>query len=405
MNLKIFFAALAVFAAAGCGNEAPADIPSWKDFQDGEEDVLPPVTPVPETGLHDFEKAHTEITAPCDMVLMYGGGHHRSPYRWSQDYAKDYVTYTDRDGVMHWLFDGFLFLEFMDAGTGGSGRTFITGYKHDGVYLPSATKTEWEMLADYYFYPGTGLDAVENAVAEAAKTLGEPPVKRKVVIGIPEPIVHQNSHESSGGTDYWGEIDGKKLDFTSKNDRIAALVWFIDRVRENFSRKEYSYIDLSGFYWVAEKATQTADLMPVVAGYLNEMNYSFNWIPYFNADGATNWKSYGFNYAYLQPNYFFNNSVPYSRLSSACKLARTHGMDMEVEFDGNALVSNSPNGQRLRDYMEVMKNEGVWESSRLAYYQGSYALRWLKYSNNTADQALYHDFCGWVTSRPIREKE
>ena len=397
-------AMVALFAVMACGEDRDEVIPDWKDFQDQDGSQVPVIPPVSESGLYDFEKSHVEITAPSDMVLMYGGGHHRTPYRWSTDYVKDYVIYLDKDNKPHWLFDGFLFLEFMDAGQGGSGKTFITGYQYDGKWLPSASKVEWQMLADYYFYPQMGLDAVENAVAEAVKSLGVPKEKRKIVIGIPEPIVHLNSHQTSGGTSYWGEIDGKKLDFASKNDRIAAVVWFIDRIRENFSKKGYKYIDLSGFYWVAEKATQTADIMPVIASYLNGMNYSFNWIPYFNADGATNWEEYGFNYAYLQPNYFFNNSVPYSRLTSACKLAKTHGMDMEVEFDGNALASNAGNGQRLRDYMEVMKNEGIWAGSRLAYYQGSHALRWLKYSSNSEDQTLYHDFCEWVTTRPVREK-
>ena len=55
-------------------------------------------------------------------MLIYGGGHHRTPYEWDKERLSDYVTYTDPDGRTQWLFDGFpLLLEIMDPdGNGGS---------------------------------------------------------------------------------------------------------------------------------------------------------------------------------------------------------------------------------------------------------------------------------------------
>jgi hypothetical protein len=131
------------------------------------------------------------------------------------------------------------------------------------------------------------------------------------------------------------------------------------------------------------------------------LKYSFNWIPYFDAPGYNEWKSYGFNYAYLQPNHFFNTSIPISRLEDACQKALSHDMDMELEFDEEVLAGKGK-ASRLRDYMAVFKEKSIWKEKRLAYYQGNDALWALRNSTNMEDQELYHDFCDFVISRPLR---
>ena len=388
------FLILLTSAALAWACEKPAkEIPKW-DF--GPEN--PGGTEVPSDPGREAPADYT------DMVLLYGGGHHRSPYHWNKDTALDYVVWYDKDSRGHWLFDSFLLLEFMDPATsGGAGRTFITGYQYNGAYMPSATQKEWQMLCDYYFTPDAAIDAIEKAVAQAASSLGTPPGKRQIVIGIPEPIVYEYSATSSGTTTYWGEVDGARLDFSRNADRIKAVLWYIDTLREKFYSREWKYVDLAGFYWVAEKSTHTSDIIGPVAKYLKELNYTFNWIPYFRAEGFNKWEQYGFTHAYLQPNYFFSTDVPYSRLTEACDLALQYGMGMEVEFDGNAQAAYGRGG-RLRDYMTVFRAKGIWEKCPLAYYQGAWAVRWLKNSSNAEDKALYNDFCEFVSTRPIRTR-
>jgi hypothetical protein len=160
-------------------------------------------------------------------------------------------------------------------------------------------------------------------------------------------------------------------------------------------------VELAGFYWLAEESTHTRDVLTPVAAYLNGLKYSFNWIPYFEATGYDQWKSYGFNYAYLQPNYFFNASTPYSRLGDACQKAASYNMDMELEFDEEVLAGKGK-ADRLRNYMAVFKEKGIWKERRIAYYQGNDALWALKNSMNEEDQELYHHFCDFIISRPIR---
>ena len=350
-----------------------------------------------------WETNRTEILTSTDMVLIYGGGHHRTPYAWSKDRLTPYVNYVDKDGKPHWLFDSFLFLEIMDKGEGGANKMFAKGY-----FLEAANQADWEKLIDYYFQSETGIGALDASIKEASATVGTPARKRQVIISIPEPIVYQHPEDVSSSTRYWGKVDGKTLDFSNSSDRIKACKWYIDRVRAKFDEKKFQNVELGGFYWLAEKATDTRDILETVANYLNKLKYSFNWIPYYGADGYNQWKSFGFNYAYFQPNYFWFNrkgeyaQTPEERLDDACSKALQYDMHVELEFDDDALASRGY-GYRLQNYMNKFKEYGFWKEKRMAYYQGNNSLLTLKNSSNAADQALFHEFCQFVISRPIRD--
>ena len=82
----------------------------------------------PVVEFYDWEKNRTELLTSTDMVLLYGGGHHRTPYTWDKERVSSYIRYVDTDNQSHWLFDSFLFLEIMDTGTGGANKMFAKGY-------------------------------------------------------------------------------------------------------------------------------------------------------------------------------------------------------------------------------------------------------------------------------------
>lgn len=325
--------------------------------------------------VYQWEKDRTSLLDYSDMVLIYGGGSHRA-YNWNEESIHPYVSYVDEDGKEHWLFDSFLFLEIHN----GEGKMFASGYTDT-----PANQQDWRKLVNYYFESRSALGALNRSIEAAIERIGEPAGKRKVVIGLPEPIRGQKD---------WGSVSGGvMLDFSQDSDRLKACKWYIDYVRSRFNEMNYKNLELAGFYWIAEEATNTRTIVNEISSYLNELKYTFNWIPYFKSDGYTEWKTLGFNYAYLQPNHFFNETIPYSRLDDACKLAIDYDMDMEIEFDERALTGW---GYRLEDYMNAFKENGIWKNKRLAYYQGGTALYQLAHSTKKEDQELYHQFCKFV---------
>ena len=209
----------------------------------------------------------------------------------------------------------------------------------------------------------------------------------------------------TGGTRYWGLLDGEVADFSRPEDRLAACKWFIDEVLERYHQHRYRYIELSGFYFVTEETTGLGDLMPELSGYIHSKGYPFTWIPYYNAPGWNLWKEKGFDMAWYQPNYFFNDWLTDERLVSACNRALNYGMAMEMEFDERA-AADSPDSRagRLREYMAAYKKYGSWEKLPIAYYISHKGVHTLKYSKDPADVELYQDFCDFVAKRPLRAR-
>lgn len=351
---------------------------------DSETDELPSPPPdkeVEDGAMYEWERNRTILLENNDMVLLYSGGSHRD-HQWSEEYVEPYVTYNDENGKEHWMFDSFLFLEIHN----GDGKTFATGY----TSVP-ANQSDWKKLVDHYFQSRYCMGALNRSIENAKVRLGTPKEKRKVVIGLPEPIKTQKD---------WGSLkNGIKLDFSKSNDRIDAVKWYIDYTRKKFKEMNYTNLELAGFYWIAEEATNTRDILSEISTYLNELKYSFVWIPYHGSDGAFEWKKLTFNYAYYQPNYFFNENTPISFLNTACIDAKKYGMDMEIEFDDRVMVNRGNWGYRLENYMNAFKDHGIWDSKRIAYYQGSRTVYELSKSNAVADQHLYHTFCKFVSER------
>ena len=194
--------------------------------------------------LYDWERTRTELPAYSNMALCYGGSAHRDPFKWDKDRFATHVSWVDGKGVEHWLFDAFLAIEFVDTGhnmeyAGGYGRT-------------SANQASWTRLLDYWFEEDYGFSALDAAVEDAILRLGAPPSKRKVVMTVPDPILHQNFKDASSPTKYWGFIDGVMPDFNKASERQSAMRWFIDETRRRWDNAGYKNLEFIGFYCVSE---------------------------------------------------------------------------------------------------------------------------------------------------------
>lgn len=314
-----------------------------------------------------------------DMVLIYEGGAHRN-VKWDKDHFAPYVSLENEEGTRDWLFDGFLFLEIHD-GT----RGFASGYKN-----LATRKVEWTNLIDTYFREGNAIMALNDQISDVLKNSSTKKfTKRKVVITVPEPIPNQTD---------WGKIDGKAMDFSKQEDRMEAIKWFIDYAIESFNKANPKNLELTGFYWVAEEATNSRDLVKHVADYTNENGRRLYWIPYFNSDGYNEWKELGFDQAFYQPNYFFSEERPISQIEKACDDAMKYGMSMEMEFDDRALAKNGW-GYRMKDYIRIFDQYEVWDKMEVAYYQGGDAFYKLHHSNDTKDNELYMQLANIIVKR------
>lgn len=122
------------------------------------------------------------------------------------------------------------------------------------------------------------------------------------------------------------------------------------------------------FYWLREIVTRPQDtaysyfltrsdiLLPHVADYLHRLNYSFNWIPYYGSRGYDVWPTFGFDQAYLQPNYYWKAEHDMEKIFD--QIAQ-YDMAMELEFEPTLLHAREGSEafrKRFRSYMEYAKS-------------------------------------------------
>ena len=119
-----------------------------------------------------------------DLALIYAGNANRPA--WTKEDLTPYVTHTYADGTEDWFFDGFLFLEFYndDVSFGnGNGKN-------------PALQADWQWLLDQFFAKDHKLDALDRLIEEKKTTLGEPPLRHRVVISCCAPTKQANGNWS-----------------------------------------------------------------------------------------------------------------------------------------------------------------------------------------------------------------
>jgi hypothetical protein len=312
------------------------------------------------------EYAKTNI---ADLVLIYQGGAHRN-IEWNKDQFTPYVVHQNKQGKKDWLFDGFLFLEFKD----GKGRNYAPGYEKE-----AARRTEWEWLMERQFEKDKAFSALDQSIDQQIKELGTPSFRHKLVVGIPAPVKGQKD---------WGSLE-RTMDFSKNEDCIEACKWYIDRFLDRYQKEGYQHLDLQGFYWVPENDGPYSDILPQVGDYIRSKNLRLFWIPYWRAVGFDNWKTDKFDFAYIQPNHFFNKTISYERLDAVCAYAKGTHMGLEMEFDETALADvKDSKRDRLISYIKAFEDHDVFRDASVAYYQGGSAIYQLSRSKNPLDRGL-----------------
>ncbi len=271
----------------------------------------------------------------CDMLLL-------ETDRPENEY-KGFMLY-DKDGRVQWLFDAFI-----------PSRLYYNGQR---VGSSDMTKDIMTAFLDDYFEDGQWLSSIDKAAEGLKSKIPGKFYRRKILMAIPS-TTDKN----------WGEVDGVALhpsddDNAGQADRVAVSKWFVDETLDRFARKDYGNLQLIGFYWQEEAGHIGEENGMKIADYVHSYGLNFYWIPWFNSYNNTSWKKYGFDAAWLQPNYlFYEEQYPdKSQLYKAYDKATANGMYLEMELD------NLRSLQRQIDYWDVYEEKGVLKDWPLTYY-------------------------------------
>ncbi len=327
--------ALLLFALTSCSGD---------EFKDHMEEI---------SGVYNYPEMYSATNNYIsDMCLIYHG-RYDAPVSYDKESMKPYVYYTDSTGKKQFLYDAFLFLEIKAAD-----NTWFEGN------AANVKQDKWQWIMDRQFEDGYGISAIDEIVDDLSAEGITPIRKRKVVVAIPMPYPSKN---------VWGTLDGEQMVMNNDAHRLKVVKWYIDEVQKRWKASNFKNLELAGFYWIAEKLTDSRTLLLDVKSYVKQTGHYFYWIPYFGADGGKDWKQYGFDVAYQQPNYFFVKStvakVPATRLNDACQFASRNNMGLEFEFDGN-MLTDTLYQRKYTEYIDYFKANKVFDEAPIAYYEG-----------------------------------
>ncbi|MBE6217619.1 MAG: DUF4855 domain-containing protein [Bacteroidales bacterium] len=379
------------------------------------------------------------IPSLSDMTLCYGGDPDRVPYLWTKERWKKHAVYTDKNGKDHWFFDAFLALEFK---TRHNGTEYVYDLANTSTY--SAGKEQWIQQLDYWFDGTYGFQALDDCIGEAVATAGPYPHKRYVVFSLPDPVYFKQFADKSSSTKYWGTIDGETMDFSKVEHRQKAYKWMINQVRARFAAMNYEHIELAGFYIIQECLSESYNsqykkfktVISDAAAYCKTVNEGMYWVPYGYSTSdeghntaIKNWKDYGFTATTLQPNKYFDSWRSWDTIKS---YVQENDLCMELEFegshgDGGWSGSDSPrtsmsiletvmttydaegtpkgnpnkraerNKTRFREYMQKMKDFGLYGNKMIVLYSGTDGLYELASSSVEKDKELYYELGEFIT--------
>jgi len=187
-------------------------------------------------------------------------------------------------------------------------------------------------------------------------------------------------------------VFGSTYRFTNSEAQARASAAYVDTIAARFDSSHFANLQLRGFYWLHEEIHgQEEQVVPAVAKAVHAKGKQFFWVPFYTGWGVESWKQWGFDEAWLQPNYFFNLKVAESRLDSSVDRARRLGMGIELEFDGRA-YSNPSYYDRLDAYLRVLGQAPDLQSRGVLVYEGGGGLVSLSRSRVKRDQGLYQRF-------------
>ncbi len=317
--------------------------------------ITPPVT-YPDAYL---APGSPQVGGIRNMVLIPNGYYAANPAIENNTVSQliPYVGYQSSSGaITDFMFDAVLFTPYGAAPSGGN--------YGDNNSTPT-NMSDWLYYLNNTFSPTYNLAALDSAAAVVKKDLNDPGFKEKVEIAIPYPCPSDTN---------FGTINGVQENLSTLTGQEQVLSWYVDQVLGRWDSAGYANLDLVGFYWYSESAGFTVNdsetaMLNYIANYITGKGKVLDWIPFKDASGFADWSTLGFNGAWMQPNYSFNNYPP-QELAETADACRKLGMGIEIEIHWNALTDST-----LRDkyyaYLSYGVTKGYMTGASHAYYQNS----------------------------------
>lgn len=310
------------------------------------------------------------VPVPRRTVLVYAGGAHRRHY--SVNDLTDVVAAVDTAGrPVGWFCEGAILLELQAT----SGRNY---YPLPGV---PAQGQDWNAYLDSLFGKGGVLPTLDSAVAAVMAKLGPAPGGFRVALMIPYPAQIADT--------VW--VGKRPFVTAGESGRRSVVEAYVDEVERRFAAARFANLRLLAYYWLNEGIRSDDTLLVHQASAIvHQRGRGFLWIPSFDAPGYSSWRQLGFDFAWLQPNYFFHTDLPATRIDTALSHARTQGMGIEIEFD-TRMFMDWRFADRLAPYLSALGSAEAEDmrARPIAIYAGDVALMRLARSTDPWQRALY----------------
>ena len=284
-----------------------------------------------------------------------------------------------------------------------------------------ATAEDWQTYLDFLFHYGEGtgtaynLDALNEAVALVKEATGDADYKVGVKIAFYPPILCQDAFGTlPGGTHSLNfAVSDTNPAQQALADRMEASRWYLDTVIREFKAKGYENLRLDGFYWYDEVMHYDVDPLVLetvqgVTDYVHSLEngaYQIYWIPFYQSSGFRAWKTFGFDYAIMQPNYAFDANASEQRIADTAALCKKYGLGIEMEFGG----INDKYISQFRSYLTQGADDKLpyQNNSLIAWYTGTWGIAETS-QNVSGTRYIYdamHDFFSGIPTemeKPVK---
>ena len=136
-------------------------------------------------------------------------------------------------------------------------------------------QSDWSRILD--LWTSMGLANVDAATAAVSTHLSTT-LHTNVYVTIPYPDTRQRA---------FGVVDGRELDFAVAADRIAAVVWWVDKVEAAAAALGMKHASIVGYYWFLEDLVDVdVEVLQAVSAYLKRHKRLLVWIPSWSGSGG-----------------------------------------------------------------------------------------------------------------------